>query len=59
MGQSEIMDEWMGAILTVISAESLPEMVREDRSQSEARSDVKCGLAMLHYRYELDRKSVV
>ncbi len=52
MGQSEIMDEWMGAILTVISAESLPEMVREDLSQSEARSDVKCGLAMLHYRYE-------
>ncbi len=26
-------------------------MVREDSSQSDARSDVKCGLAVLHCRY--------
>ncbi len=31
--------------------QSWPEMVREDRSQSDARSDLKCGLAVLHCRY--------
>ncbi|MDC4919797.1 hypothetical protein OHV93_17885 [Acinetobacter baumannii] len=52
MGQSEVMDEWMDAIIDrYFRGQSWPEMVREDRSQSDARSDVKCGLAVLHCRY--------
>ncbi|WP_267530431.1 hypothetical protein [Acinetobacter oleivorans] len=33
MGQSEVMDEWMGAIIdSYFYGQSWPEMVREDRS---------------------------
>jgi len=52
MGQSEVMDEWMDAIIErYFRGQSWPEMAREDRSQSDARSNVKCGLAVLHGKY--------
>lgn len=51
-GQSEILDEWMDAIIDrYFYINSWAEMVREDRTQNDARSDVKCGLAVLHSRY--------
>lgn len=52
MGQSEVMDEWMDAIIDrYFCGQSWPEMVRQDRSRSDVLSDVKCGLALLHCRY--------
>ena len=52
LGQSEVMDEWMEAIIDhYFRGQSWPEMGKEDRSQSDSRSDVKCGLALLHCRY--------
>ena len=51
-GQSEILDDWIDAIICrYFYGNSWSEMVREDRSQNDARSDVKCGLAALHSRY--------
>lgn len=51
-GQSEIMDEWMNAIVyRYFLTLSWPEMVTSKRSQMDARFDVKCGLAALHCRY--------
>ena len=60
-GQSEIMDEWMDAIIDrYFYGNSWPNMVikvgRVDnptilRSEMDARFDVKCGLAALHSRY--------
>ncbi|OTG93678.1 hypothetical protein [Acinetobacter sp. ANC 3832] len=51
-GQSEILDDWMDAIISrYFYTNSWSEMVREDRTQNDARSDVKCGLAALHSRY--------
>lgn len=64
-GQSEIMDEWMDAIIDrYFYGNSWPNMVikvgRVDmptiiRSEMDARSDVKCGLAALHTRYSFIR----
>ncbi|CAI3111872.1 hypothetical protein MWMV17_MWMV17_00705 [Acinetobacter calcoaceticus] len=52
MGQSEVMDEWMDAIIDrYFRGQSWPEMANEDRTQNDARQDVKCGLAALHCRY--------
>lgn len=49
---SEIMLDWMQAIIDrYFSGRSWPAMVTPDRSLMDARSDVKCGLAVLHGRY--------
>ncbi|OTG82180.1 hypothetical protein B9T27_07965 [Acinetobacter sp. ANC 4648] len=51
-GQSEVLDDWMDAIISrYFYNSSWSEMVRDDRTQNDARSDVKCGLAALHSRY--------
>lgn len=52
LGQSEIMDDWMDAIIDrYFYGNSWAEMVTDERSQMDARMDVKCGLAALHARY--------
>ncbi len=65
-GQSEIMDEWMDAIICrYFYGNSWSQMVKwrmewvgESRkmvkvySENDARADVKCGLAALHCRYK-------
>jgi len=52
-GQSEVLDDWMNAIIDrYFYSNSWSEMVTSERSQSDARSDVKCGLAALHSRYK-------
>lgn len=51
-GQSEILDDWLDAIIDrYFYFNSWSEMVRENRTQSDSRMDVKCGLAALHSRY--------
>lgn len=51
-GQSEILDDWMEAIIDrYFYGNSWSEMVRENRTQADSRMDVKCGLAALHSRY--------
>ena len=51
-GQSEILDGWMNAIISrYFYSCSWSEMVTDERSQLDARMDVKCGLAALHSRY--------
>lgn len=51
-GQSEILDDWMDAIIgRYFYGNSWSEMVRENRTQADSRMDVKCGLAALHSRY--------
>ncbi|MEN8410879.1 hypothetical protein ABFP33_12970 [Acinetobacter bereziniae] len=51
-GQSEILDDWMDAVISrYFYGNSWPEMVTNERTQNDARSDVKCGLAALHSRY--------
>jgi len=51
-GQSEVLDDWMDAIISrFFYGCSWSEMVTENRSQMDARMDVKCGLAALHSRY--------
>ncbi len=62
-GQSEIMDEWMDAIVCrYFYGNSWSQMVKWEMnpvgdmvkmySENDARSDVKCGLAALHCRYK-------
>ncbi|WP_180113275.1 hypothetical protein [Acinetobacter sp. YH12073] len=52
-GQSEIMDEWMDAIICrYFYGNSWSQMVTEERSKHAAEQDVKCGLAALHCRYK-------
>ena len=61
-GQSEIMDEWMDAIICrYFYGNSWSQMVKwvmnpvgdmvKTYSENDARADVKCGLAALHCRY--------
>lgn len=51
-GQSEVLDDWMDAIISrYFYGCSWSEMVTDERSQLDARMDVKCGLAALHSRY--------
>ena len=61
-GQSEIMDEWMDAIICrYFYGNSWSQMVKwvmnpvgdmvRTYSENDARADVKCGLAALHCRY--------
>lgn len=52
-GQSEIMDEWMDAIICrYFYGNSWSQMVTPERSRYGAEQDVKCGLAALHCRYK-------
>ena len=62
-GQSEIMDEWMNAIICrYFYGNSWSQMVKWEMnpvgdmvkmySENDARADVKCGLAALHCRYK-------
>ena len=61
-GQSEVMDEWMDAIICrYFYGNSWAQMVKwvmnpvgdmvKTYSENDARADVKCGLAALHCRY--------
>lgn len=51
-GQSEIMDEWMDAIISrYFYGNSWAAMVNENRTGVDAKFDVRCGLAALHSRY--------
>lgn len=51
-GRSEVMDEWLDAVVDrYFRGQSWSEMANEDRTQNDARQDVKCGLAALHCRY--------
>src|SRR5690606_37791634 len=51
-GQSEIMDEWMDAIICrYFYGNSWSQMCNENRTGVDAKFDVKCGLAALHCRY--------
>ena len=48
-GQSEILDDWMDAVISrYFYGCSWPEMVTTKRTQNDARSDGKFGLAVLH-----------
>ena len=52
-GQSEIMDEWMDAIICrYFYGNSWSNMRTESRTEMDAKYDVKCGLAALHSRYQ-------
>ena len=62
-GQSEIMDEWMDAIICrYFYGNSWSQMVKWEMnpvgdmvkmySENDARADVECGLAALHCRYK-------
>jgi len=52
-GQSEIMDEWMDAIICrYFYGNSWSQMITPERSRYGAEQDVKCGLAALHCRYK-------
>jgi hypothetical protein len=62
-GQSEIMDEWMDAIICrYFYGNSWAQMAKWEMnpvgdmvkmySENDARADVKCGLAALHCRYK-------
>lgn len=62
-GQSEIIDEWMDAIICrYFYGNSWSQMVKWEMnpvgdmvkmySENDARADVKCGLAALHCRYK-------
>ena len=51
-GQSEIMDEWMDAIISrYFYGNSWSQMCNENRTGVDAKFDVKSGLAALHCRY--------
>jgi len=51
-GHSEVLDDWMDAVISrYFYSCSWSEMVTPERTQNDARSDVKCGLAALHSRY--------
>lgn len=51
-GQSEILDSWLDAVISrYFYGNSWSQMVNQERSQNDARSDVKCGLAALHCKY--------
>lgn len=50
--QSEILDDWMDAIISrYFYGNSWSEMVNDERTHMDARMDVKCGIAALHARF--------
>lgn len=50
--RSEVMDKWLDAVVDrYFRGQSWSEMANDDRTQNDARQDVKCGLAALHSRY--------
>lgn len=51
-GQSEVLDEWLNAVICrYFYGNSWSTMVNKERTQMDARMNVKCGLAALHCRY--------
>lgn len=51
-GQSEVLDGWLDAIVSrYFYGASWAEMKNENRTEMDAKFDVKCGLAALHVRY--------
>lgn len=51
-GQSEVMDDWMDAIIDrYFYGNSWSQMCNEKRTGVDAKFDVRCGLAVLHSRY--------
>ena len=51
-GQSDVLDGWLDAIVSrYFYGASWSEMATSERTQMDARMDVKCGLASLHCRY--------
>jgi len=51
-GRSEILDDWLNAVIYRYFLNlKWPEMVNKNRTQHDARMDVKCGLAALHSQY--------
>ena len=51
-GRSEVLDDWLNAIIyRYFLNMKWPEMVNSNRTQHDARMDVKCGLAALHSQY--------
>ena len=52
-GKSDVMDEWMDAIICrYFYGNSWSNMRTESRTEMDAKYDVKCGLAALHSRYQ-------
>lgn len=52
MGQSDVLDNWMDAIIDrYFYGCSWSQMKNNERTEMDARMDVKCGLAALHCRY--------
>lgn len=53
LGQSEIMDTWLNAIIDrYFRGFSWKQMVCPNRTEMDAKFDVRCGLAVLHVRYK-------
>lgn len=52
MGTSEILDDWLDAVIDrYFRGCSWKQMVRTDRTEMDAKFDVRTGLAALHVRY--------
>lgn len=52
-GKSDVMDEWMDAIICrYFYGNSWSNMRTKSRTEMDAKYDVKCGLAALHSRYQ-------
>lgn len=52
MGRSEVLDEWLDAIIDrYFYFNSWSEMVTDTRTGVDAKYDVKCGMAALHVKY--------
>lgn len=52
MGTSEILDNWLNAVIDrYFRGCSWKQMVRTDRTEMDAKFDVRTGLAALHVRY--------
>ncbi|MEN8381191.1 hypothetical protein [Acinetobacter radioresistens] len=51
-GQSEVLDEWLDAIIDrYFYGNSWAQMRTSNRTEMDAKYDVRCGLAALHSRY--------
>lgn len=52
LGQSEILDEWLDAVIDrYFYGNPFSALVNETRTLMDAKFDVKCGLAAIHTRY--------
>lgn len=51
-GQSEVLDDWMDVIISrYFYSCSWSKLETSERTVMEAKYDIRCGLAVLHYRY--------